>query len=120
MLSGSLLNSNATLNHFHEMGSLEIFRGEEIVVQIRLKDRQSGNRYIPAVGAVITIGFNTSKGKLSVVATANADDRSMVSLTLQEADTELILSGDLKITVVEGTVTKKGQITDGIQMVTEC
>lgn len=119
MLSGSILTSNSTLNNFQEIGGLEIFRGEEIILQFRIKDRQTGSRYVPASGAVITITLNDGDTGLIKTGVMNVDDRSMVSVTLSEADTESILSGDINFDVVEGTVTKKGQIVDGIRMLNE-
>ena len=120
MLSGTVLNSDATLNNFQEIGQLSIFRGEEIVVQFRIKNRQLGIRYIPAASATVTFTFNTSSGTLDKVATLNTDDRSMASFTLSETETESLLSGDIKFSVVDGTVTQKGLIVDGIGMVSEC
>lgn len=120
MLSGSVLNSDATLNNFQEIGQLEIFRGEEITMNIRIKNRQLDLRYIPDAGAVVTFTFNTSSGTLDKVATPLTDDRSIVSMTLSETETADLLSGDIKFSVVEGTVTKKGVIVDGLGMVTDC
>ena len=120
MLSGAILNSDATLNNFQEIGQLTIFRGEEIKVVVRIKNRQLDLRYIPASGAVVTFTFNTTAGTLDKIATLEADDRSMASFTLSETETADLLSGDIKFSVVEGTVTKKGLIVDGIGMVTEC
>lgn len=120
MFSGSILTSNSTLNNFQEQGSLEIIRGEEVNLQIKIKDPNSGNRYIPDSAATITVTFNISGGTVVKSATMNPDDRSIISLTLDEVDTSLILSGDIKFTILEGTVTKKGIIVDGLQMATDC
>jgi len=120
MLSGTVLNSDATLNNFQVIDQLEIFRGEEINAQFRIENRQLEIRYIPDVGAVVTFTFNTSSGTIDKVATLNTDDRSMATVNLSEAETAELLSGDIKFTVVEGTVTKKGLIVDGIGMVSAC
>lgn len=119
MLTGAILTSNSTLNNFSEIGSLEIFRGEEITLQFRIKDRQTGKRYMPASGATLTITFKDGSTGIAKAATLNPDDRSMASVVLDEADTLLILSGDLEFTLLEGSVTKKGVIVDGIRMIVE-
>lgn len=119
MLTGVILASNSTLNNFTELDGLSIIRGSEVNLQLRLQDADTEHRYIPDAAAVITITLNDGSTGLEKTMTMNADDRSMLSVTLTEAETELILSGDIKITVDESGVTKKGLMVDALRMIDE-
>jgi hypothetical protein len=123
MLTGTILNSNASLNDFRDLGSIEIIKGEQIDLVIRTIDRQTDIRYIPPATAIIKVIFNTSEGDLEKIMTAFTDDRSISKVTLEEVDTESILSGDLRVIIDEagdGSIIKKGVIVDAIRSTQDC
>lgn len=120
VLTLKVLNEDATLNNWQDMGgSAQIVRGADakLILQLFQVDRKI--RYVPAAGAVITIDLiNSDQTTLSKTATAPfADDRSIVQFTLTDSETELLISQNLIVSVVEGSNTSIALLSLGLQMI---
>ena len=72
-----LINSDASLNNFQEIGSVDYVPGEDKRVAFRLFDEQLGIRYIPGATATVDITiYKSDNTTLDVSATViSADDR---------------------------------------------
>lgn len=113
MLSGQILNSDASLNNFIVIDSKGFIPGEQFDLVVRLRNDELSLRYVPALTAIITFTFNNTDGTtLDKVATpVDSGDRSMQKTTISEAESELLLSGNFSFTVDvlgNGTEIKKG------------
>ena len=121
MITAKILNSDATLNNFKEIGSLDFVPGSEVKLVIRLWDTQLDLRRIPAAAAVVKIFLNKTDGTtLEKTMTPLADDRSIMSTTLDETETEELLGGNFTIeedVLGDGTQIKKGMVQNGIRRI---
>jgi hypothetical protein len=110
MLDVKILNSQATLNDFKEIGSLEYVPGENLDVVVRLFNSQLDIRYIPDPGATYTLVFEQKDGtELSKTPTElSAEDRSILTTSLTPTETENIVGSNIRVEVTEGPEVKKG------------
>lgn len=119
VLSLKVLNEDATLNNFVDIGSAKIYKGSDakLILQLFQPDRKI--RYIPASGAVITVDFLKSDGTtLTKTGTVPfADDRSIFQIVLSDLETVDIVSQNLIAKVVEGSDTSYAVMQSGLQMV---
>ena len=114
MLSGQILNSNATLNNFIVIDAKEFIPGEEFKLQIRIINNElNGLRYIPPNTCITKFTFNDTNGNtFQKTATKLTDDRSIMSMTIEESESEILQSGTITFEIDElGNGTK---ITKGI------
>lgn len=110
MLDIRLLNSDAELNNFRQIGSYEYVPGEDVTVVLRLFDSQLGIRYIPDSGATLTATFQTKSGT-DLVKTASeldAGDRSIWTFDLSQSDTADIIGQNFTVSLTEGANLSKG------------
>lgn len=121
MITAKILNSDATLNNFKEIGSLDFIPGAETKLVIRLQDTQLDLRHIPPATATIKLIFNQTDGStLEKTTTEFADDRSMQFITLEEAETDLLLGGNFTMEIdVLGDASKieKGIVSNGLRKI---
>lgn len=98
MFSAEVLNSDATLNNFVSIGTLNFIPGEEIDLILRLKDTLKNLRYILPVTTVVTATFNLIDGTtLEKTMTLWTDDRSIMEVTLEESETENLSGGTITL-----------------------
>jgi hypothetical protein len=112
MIKAKLLNSEASLNDFFYVGSVEFVPGENVTFALQIFLSEKNIRYIPPVAAELTLTFIDKDG-VDVVKTAaviDADDRSMWSVDLSQAETEVLagqtVSGELDVNG-DGTIIYK-------------
>ena len=119
-LDAKLLNSDAELNKFFEISSLDIVLGTEIDLSLRLFDAQRNIRYVPAASSVLKIFLQTTDGELEkTMAIIDADDRSMWSVTLTELQTADLIGGTIRFELDEsgsGAPIDKGLIFNAIRI----
>lgn len=114
-----VLNNDATLNNFEDIGSASIYKGAtaEIVMQLFQADRKI--RYIPDAGAVITLDLKKSDDTvLTKTATFPFDpaDRSIIKITLTALETADLITQKLVAKIVEGSDTSFAAAPMGLQM----
>lgn len=123
MLIASILESDATLNSFTEMSSLEFIPGEQTELVFRLKQSQRLDRlrYVAKSTSLMTVYLPKRDGTIATVAmTAFADDRSIWHTTLQELTTQDIIGGNINFELDlngDGSVVMKGWIPNGLSLV---
>lgn len=103
MIKAKLLNSDASLNDFRVVGSVEFIPGENLTIALQIYLSEKGIRYVPPVAATMELTFiNSDDTELVKTATVvDADDRSMWNVTLSQAETELLqgqnIEGELDV-----------------------
>lgn len=90
MIKVKLLNSEASLNDFLYIGSIDFIPGENVKVSIQIFDSQKNIRYIPPVASTLTMTFIDKDGNdvVKIASVIHADDRSMWRVLLSQAETE--------------------------------
>lgn len=126
VLSAKILNSDATLNSFFEIASLDFVPGSKADLVIRLNDSQRNERYVPPSAATLTVTLNNTDGTTLVKSGAILDsgDRSMWKISLSALETVDLLSGNFLFTIdVNGdtTLILKGLVNNGLRsLLVEC
>lgn len=114
-----VLNPDATLNNFVDIGSARIYKGsdQKLILQLFQSDRKI--RFVPAITAVITMDFLQSDNTvLTKTATFPfADDRSIIQIVLADTETPNIVSQNLIAKIVDGADTSFAVLQGGLQMV---
>ena len=110
-LEAEVLNSDAILNNFTTIGTLQFIPGEEIKLVLRLKDSLKGIRYVLPATTIVTATFNNTDGTtFTKTMTMWTDDRSIMEVTLEETETENLSGGrillDLDINGDASTIKK--------------
>lgn len=119
-LSLQVLNSDAILNSFIDIGVQRFTSGDDVVFVFKLWQPDKNIRYVPAVGAVITCDFKKSDNT-TVAKTATlpfADDRSIIKFTLTGAETAELISQNIKVQIDEAGVISSAFKQSAIQKVT--
>ena len=123
MLTGNILSSDTTLNNFDILDTKDFIPGEEFMLFMRITNPEKSNlRYIPPSTAIITLVFNKNDSstftKVSPAeVTILADDRSIVSVSVSEAESLDLAGGNFQFKIDElgdGTKILKGIIQQGL------
>lgn len=120
VLGANLLNSDASLNSFFTIGSLDFVPGSGATLVIQLEDLQKDIRFVPPIAATLSISINQTDGTVVNKAAAVLDpgDRSIWVLQLSSSDTLDILSGNFMFTLdVNGdaSLIVQGQVQNGLR-----
>lgn len=120
VLGAKILNSDASLNDFFEISSLDFVPGSQADLVIRLTDLQRGQRYVAPIGALLSITVNKTDGSTLTKSASPLDalDRSMWKVTLSSADTTDLLGGNFQFSLdVLGDQTKiiSGLVNNGLR-----
>jgi len=123
MLKLKMLNSDATLNDFRDIGYLTFISGETLSVVMRIEQKAKNYiRYIPDAAATITIDLLKSD-KTTITKTASfpfADDRSIIKFEISDSESPDIIGQDLKVKIVEGANISYAVLEKGIQRILDC
>lgn len=114
-----VLNSDAVLNNFEELNTVSIVRGADAKVVMRLvQPAHKGLRYVPASGATFSITLQNSDGTTLVKTPTQpfADDRSILQITLSEAETAALISQGLNVEMNEGAEKTFAVLQSGLQV----
>lgn len=122
MLGAVIINEDAELNWFFEIGSLDFVPGSDVKLRLRLDDKSKHLRYIPPVAAELTLKFlKTDGSELEKSASLiDADDRSLWKVDLTAAETEDLVGGNILISLdVNGDASeiKLGVIENGMRRI---
>lgn len=123
MLTGKVLNSNASLNDFRYLQNLEFMVGSKIKFAFRLFDHQLDERHVPPMTAVTTVFFNQTDGTLleKTATVINEGDRSMLYVDITEDESENLMGGNVTFEVDvlgDGSEIDKGWIQLALSKVT--
>lgn len=121
MFTAEILNSEATLNNFIVLGGKDFIPGGQLTLVLRLVNSDLGIRYIPPAAATLSFTFNNLDGTELVKSggdvTQLPDDRSIVSIVLEEAETEELQDGNITFEIDvagDGTNIQKGFIQNAL------
>jgi len=121
MFSAEILNSDATLNNFIVLGGKDFIPGGQLNLVLRIINTELNIRYVPPVTAILTFTFNALDGstftKTGADITQFADDRSIVSMVLEESETEELQDGNITFEIDllgDGTEIQKGVIQNAL------
>jgi len=119
MLTGQILNSDASVNNFIITDSKGFIPGEQFDLIVRLHNSELDLRYVPATTAIITFNFNNIDGTSfsKVSAAVDSGDRSLRKMTISEAESENLQGGNFSFEVDvlgDGTEIRKGIVSNGL------
>ena len=121
MLTLQVLDSDVQLNNFKTIGHKSFYSGEDVTVVLRIIDFTKQLRYIPASSATFSIDLlksdKTTINKIPVF-TFDPDDRSIIQFTITAAESNDIISQDLKLFISESGLTKVANLKQGISKIT--
>lgn len=122
MITGQVLESDASLNDFTTISTLKFTPGEQITLVFRLIDEDKELRFVPTTSLITTLTFNKDDGTTFTKTTTFVDvlDRSLLSVTLQEAETLTMLGGNIAMDLdIAGDASeiRKGFIFNGLSKV---
>lgn len=121
-LTGKILNSEAELNSFKLVGSVDFMPGADLTLKFMLFNPEEALRYIPGAAAVVKVTLPTINGELEKTASfLDAGDRSLIVLELSQAETEDLTGGNLTFEIDElgdGSVISKGYISAALRRIT--
>lgn len=119
ILTLKVLNEDASLNNWQDIGSAQIVRGSDAKLILQLFQADRKIRYIPDVAATITMDLLKSDGTtLSKTATFPfADDRSIIQFILSDTETAELIGQNLIVEVQEGSNTSIAMLQMGLQMI---
>jgi hypothetical protein len=127
MLTGQLLNSQATINQYTEISNVSFVPGSSVTVILQMIQDQLNIRYFEDnANATIEFTFPGSNGNDVVKAgTFPFNDRSIIKCVLDSTDTENLQGGNFtfKIDVNgDGTQILQGFVNNGLtrQLVGAC
>ena len=101
MITAKLINSEASLNSFFQLSSVNYSPNENLTVAFRLYNEQTDLRHIPNVAATINVvHLNTSNAEVTVAASlVDADDRSLWKVTYTQAQTAIMANSNLRLEI---------------------
>lgn len=120
VLGANVLNSDATLNWFFQISSLDFVPGSAAKLVIQLIDLQKDLRYVANSAATLTFTLNETDGS-TVTKTGtilDSGDRSLWYVNLASSDTQNLLSGNFLFTLDvlgDGTDLISGQVVNGVR-----
>ncbi|GAC1697145.1 MAG: hypothetical protein NVS9B9_19700 [Ktedonobacteraceae bacterium] len=123
LLSARMLNNVMSVNVFDYVNQVQLTQGDQFTVSFQLIDltmdtpdkgfSPAGRRYIPAAGASLTVLFDTLDDAKKITRACSqpyTQDPSIWQVTLMATDT-IKGSGNLRLTLNEGTVTRRGSVS---------
>lgn len=120
--TGKILNSDAELNSYKEIGSLDFMPGSDIKLVMMLFNSQEGLRYVPGEAAIITLFIPSNTSDLEKTATfLDSGDRSLIYVDLSQAETEDLTGGNLTFSVDElgdGSIIHRGYASLALRRIT--
>lgn len=120
-LSGKMLNTNATLNSFKVVGSIDFIPGSNLKLNIMIFNPEESIRYIPPSTVIPTFTFPGIDADVVKIATFLADDRSIMTVNLTQAETEQLTGGNFTFVLDElgdGTQLSEGYVSLGLRRIT--
>lgn len=122
LLLGRVLNSDALVNQFLYISSVDYIPGTPIDVVIQLWDPAKNLRWVAGASATLKMIFNKNDGTEIEKSASLLDsgDRSIWKCSLTAAETEDLLSGNFTFeldTLGDATIVWTGLVSNGIRNV---
>lgn len=122
MISAKILNSDAVLNNYIFLTSIEYVPGETVILNTKIYNPQLDIRFIPNNAATMTMTFKNSDGTdlIKSATKISADDKSMWTTTLSASETENLASSNIQIdldTLGDTTIIYKTVIRNGLSKI---
>lgn len=122
MILAKLLNSDAVLNNYISLTSIEYVPGETIILNIKIANPQLGIRFVPDAAATMNMTFKKSDGTdlIKVATVLDASDRSMWTLTLSAAETADLASSNIQVdldTLGDASIIFKTVVRNGLSKI---
>lgn len=117
ILSLKVINSDATLNNFQEIGSAKFVPNQSLKIAMRLMQTERNLRYVPDSAATVSVTFKQSTGPDIVKAASFVDtgDRSLILVELTDLETANLISQSLYVTVTEGSDVSIAYLSNALQ-----
>jgi hypothetical protein len=116
MITAKIINSEASVNQFKYLETVEFVVGTNIKFAFRLYDTELKERHVPPDTAIVKMYFNTTDDvelELEADYIAETDDRSMWYVEITAEQSESLLGGNARIELDvagDGSDIKKGMI----------
>lgn len=118
MLSPKIINSDFVLNDFDIISVKSFIPGEAFTLAIRLYQSERDLRYIPVSGSTVNIKFSKTDGTLlTKAASINADDRSLMSVSISSSESTDLIGGTILVELTESGLLSSGMIYGGLQKI---
>ena len=102
MLDIKLINSQATLNYYFYISSVQYSTSESVTINFQLFDVDSGVRFIPSSSATCNVTFKQNDGTMLTVAASflfNPSDLSMWKVSLTAMQVANIVGSNFQVTL---------------------
>ena len=98
-----MLNEDAELNNFVDIGTAQFVPEQPLKLVMRLMQSLRPLRYVPDAAATFAMDFQLSDGTtISKVPTfLDAGDRSLITVSLDATETELLIGQNLSVVITE-------------------
>ena len=122
MLIGKMINNAASLNNFHNIGSVDYVLGDAVTFNFQLFDPQMKMRYVAPSTAIVKVTLNNMDGSSFIVTGSFLDalDQSLITVSIPSTSTGELLDGNLVFTVDvlgDGTQILRGIIYSALHQV---
>lgn len=120
MLKAHILDSEATLNNFHVLGSLDIIPGSKfkLVMQLYQPQHPDKLRYMADTGATLAVTLPKTDGTdLTVTMTVMTGDSSIWTGDVLAADSVDLMGGNFQFTLTEGSDVTLGIAENAIAVI---
>ena len=122
MFTLQVLNSDDDVNNFHDIGSLKFYAGEDFKVVLRIIDSNTGMRHVFNSATTFSIDLLKSDGTFlnktpGFSFTGDPSDQSIVDFDITAAESNDIISQDLKLVITEGSETRIATLKSGLSKV---
>jgi len=90
-----------------EVDEFEFFSGEDRTIKLQIFDEPSNNDYLIALSSTVNIVLRKKDNtELSKAATIDTVHRSIITASLTAAETALLISGNIIVTIADGGSTR--------------
>lgn len=102
-----IINSDAVLNNFFEIGNATFVPGQPLKINMRIQQTERDLRYVPTAAATFSMTLQTSDPNTSITVTPDfidQGDRSLVTVSLTGTQTQNLISQGLTLEITDGTL----------------
>lgn len=116
ILTLQMLNEDATLNSFFDIGSAKFIPGVPVKLVMRLIQISRDLRYVPDAASTFSLTLKKSDGTtLSKVPTfLDSGDRSLIVVNLSNVETQLLIGQNISVTITEPSGDSVAQLQSAI------